>query len=114
MTTPPAEAKAQHYIPKFYLKGFTDRQGKLWVCEKFKPIRASKPKTEAPHAPTDHTHAERGERDETAEDILEEVGVEGRTDRPQTRKSAIQTDTRECWLRHDVHCLHVRQSPELA
>jgi hypothetical protein len=29
MTTNPAapEAKAQHYIPKLYLKGFTDKQG---------------------------------------------------------------------------------------
>ena len=84
MTTPPAEAKAQHYIPKFYLKGFTDRQGKLWVCERFKPIRASKPKTEA-HRPEYYTHAERGERDETAEDILE--GVESKA-APIIRKLA--------------------------
>ncbi|MGB9075133.1 MAG: DUF4238 domain-containing protein [Terriglobales bacterium] len=60
-------AKAQHYVPKFYLKGFTDQFGVLWVCEKFKPIRASKPKKEA-HRPDYYTHAEQGERDETAED----------------------------------------------
>jgi hypothetical protein len=66
------EVKAQHYIPRFYLKGFTDRQRKLWVCEKFKTIRASKPKHEA-HRPDYYTHAEQGERDETAEDTLEEI-----------------------------------------
>jgi Protein of unknown function (DUF4238) len=58
------KAKAQHYIPKFYLKGFTDKQGKLWVCEKFKPVRDSKPKLEA-HRPDYYTHADWGERDET-------------------------------------------------
>jgi Protein of unknown function (DUF4238) len=68
----PEEAKAQHYIPKFYLKGFTDEQGKLWVCEKFKPIRDSKPKLEA-HRPDYYTHAEQGERDETAENILKQA-----------------------------------------
>ena len=68
----PKEEKAQHYIPKFYLKGFTDKQGKLWVCEKFKSIRESKPKSEA-HRPDYYTHAEQGLRDETAEDTLEEI-----------------------------------------
>jgi len=68
----PNEEKAQHYIPKFYLKGFTDKQGKLWVCEKFKSIRESKPKSEA-HRPDYYTHAEEGLRDETAEDTLEEI-----------------------------------------
>jgi hypothetical protein len=41
------EPKAQHYIPNFYLNGFTDRSRVLWVYEKFKPLRASKPKNEA-------------------------------------------------------------------
>jgi hypothetical protein len=67
-----SEAKAQHYIPKFYLKGFTDTNGKLWVCEKFKPIRDSKPKLEA-HRPDYYTHAEKGERDETAENVLKQA-----------------------------------------
>jgi hypothetical protein len=71
-TNPLPEPKAQHYIPKFYLKGFTDKQGRLWVCEKFKPVRTSKPKHEA-HRPDYYTHAEQGERDETAEDTLEEI-----------------------------------------
>jgi hypothetical protein len=71
MTSIPAvpEAKAQHYIPKFYLKGFTDKQGALWVYEKFKPLRESRPKHEA-HRPDYYTHAEDGKRDETAEDVL--------------------------------------------
>jgi hypothetical protein len=71
-THAPREPKAQHYIPKFYLKGFTDKQGRLWVCEKFKPIRSSKPKHEA-HRPDYYTHAEQGQRDETAEDTLEAI-----------------------------------------
>jgi len=69
---PSPDAKAQHYIPKFYLKGFTDKQGSLWVYEKFKPLRESKPKKEA-HRPDYYTHAEKGERDETAEDLLKKV-----------------------------------------
>ena len=66
------DAKAQHYIPKFYLKGFTNKQGCLWVCEKFTPIRKSIPKYEA-HRPDYYTHGENGERDETAENILQEI-----------------------------------------
>jgi Protein of unknown function (DUF4238) len=84
----PEEAKAQHYIPKFYLKGFTDEQGKLWVCEKFKPIRDSKPKLEA-HRPDYYTHAEQGERDETAEEYIEASRVTSRSDCSQTCKPAI-------------------------
>jgi Protein of unknown function (DUF4238) len=72
---PLSESKAQHYIPKFYLKGFTDPKGKLWVCEKFKPIRESRPKDEA-HRPDYYTHADQGRRDETAENVLE--GAESR------------------------------------
>lgn len=67
-----SEQKAQHYIPKLYLKGFTDRQKRLWVCEKFKPIRSSRPRDEA-HRPDYYTHEERGERDETAENVLKQV-----------------------------------------
>jgi Protein of unknown function (DUF4238) len=39
--------QAQHYIPKFYLKGFADKSGALWVYERHKPLRESKPKYEA-------------------------------------------------------------------
>ena len=70
MATNP-ETKSQHYIPNFYLKGFSDR-GVLWVYEKFKPLRKSKPKDEA-HKPDYYTHAEQGERDETAEATLEAI-----------------------------------------
>jgi hypothetical protein len=69
------ETKDQHYIPNLYLKGFTDKEGILWVCEKFKPIRPSKPKCEA-NRPDYYTHSEKGGRDETAEDVLK--GVESR------------------------------------
>jgi hypothetical protein len=74
MATPQStiEPKAQHYIPKFYLKGFTDKQGALWVYEKFKPMRESTPKKEA-HRPDYYTHAEQGERDETAENVLRDT-----------------------------------------
>src|SRR6266446_8672967 len=72
MATPSSEQKAQHYIPNFYLKGFTDRQKRLWVCERFKPIRNSKPKDEA-NRPDYYTLAEQGRRNETAEDLLKQV-----------------------------------------
>lgn len=67
-----AEAKAQHYIPNFYLKGFTDKAGTLWVYEKFSPMRASTPKKEA-HRPDYYAHVEHGPRDETAENILKVI-----------------------------------------
>jgi hypothetical protein len=66
------EQKAQHYIPKFYLKGFTDKQGTLWVCERFKAIRASKPKKEA-HRADYYTVSDEDRRNETAEDILKQI-----------------------------------------
>ena len=69
-------AKAQHYIPRFYLKGFTDPKGKLWVYEKFQPMRESKPKFEA-HRPDYYSHSESGDRDETAEDMLKVVEFTG-------------------------------------
>jgi hypothetical protein len=74
MTTGPIalSAKAHHYIPKFYLKGFTGGDGKLWVYEKFQPMRESKPKFEA-HRPDYYSHSEAGDRDETAEDMLKVI-----------------------------------------
>jgi hypothetical protein len=66
------ESKAQHYVPNFYLKGFTDRNGSLWVYEKSQPPRQSKPKHEA-HRPDYYTHTDTGERDESIEDLLEKV-----------------------------------------
>jgi Protein of unknown function (DUF4238) len=38
---------AGHYIPEFYLKGFTEKKGLLWVHEKHATPRASSPKREA-------------------------------------------------------------------
>jgi hypothetical protein len=38
---------AGHYLPEFYLKGFTERKGLLWVHEKHLAPRASTPKHEA-------------------------------------------------------------------
>jgi hypothetical protein len=46
-----ATARAHHYIPVFYLKGFTSPaskdRGYLWVYEQGKPMRKSKPLNEA-------------------------------------------------------------------
>ena len=74
MTVTPlrSEAKAQHYIPNFYLKGFTDPNSVLWVYERFKPPRGSASKKEA-HKPDYYTHAEHGQRDETVEFELEAI-----------------------------------------
>ena len=70
MGNPPAQKpSAQHYVPKFYLKGFTDKQAVLWVYERFKPKRPSKPKHEA-NRPDYYTHSEHGFRDESAEATL--------------------------------------------
>ena len=38
---------AGHYIPEFYLKGFTEKKGLLWVHEKNASPRSSTPKREA-------------------------------------------------------------------
>jgi len=62
----------QHYIPKFYLKGFAGAKQKLYVYEKGKNYRESKPKDEANH-PDYYTHSESGTRDTTAEDSLQVV-----------------------------------------
>jgi hypothetical protein len=74
MGNPPAQPQpnAQHYVPKFYLKGFTDKDAVLWVYERFKPKRASKPKHEA-NRPDYYTHSEHGFRDESAEDELRKM-----------------------------------------
>ncbi len=49
-----------------------DKSRVLWVYERFKPKRASKPKREA-HRPNYYTHDEQGTRDETAEDVLKKI-----------------------------------------
>jgi|GEM_PF-3681584 len=65
----PVETQDQHYIPRLYLKGATDREGVLWVYEKLTPIKSSKPKHEA-HHPDYYTHSVLGYRDEEAEKTL--------------------------------------------
>ena len=54
---------------KFYLKGFTDPQKTLWVYEKGKPSRASKPKDEA-HRENYYTYEDKGYQDTTIERSL--------------------------------------------
>ncbi len=65
-------AKAQHYIPESYLKGFTDRNRVLWVCEKSKELRPSRPKDEAKKLDY-YTDTKDGTRDETAEKALSAI-----------------------------------------
>ncbi len=67
-----SQSRAQHYVPKFYLKGFTDPKGVLWVLERFKAPRASRPKDEA-HHPDYYCHTEKGEADDGAEDALQVI-----------------------------------------
>lgn len=66
------DKKAAHYIPQCYLKGFIDANRVLWVYEKFKAPRASKPKHEG-NLPDYYSHSEDGERDDTAEVLLGKI-----------------------------------------
>jgi hypothetical protein len=61
----------QHFIPKSYLKGFTEKKV-LWVCEQGKSIRASKPKEEA-NRPDYYTYERDGERDDSTERTLQKI-----------------------------------------
>lgn len=72
MATPAAAlAEAHHYVPQFYLKGFTEKKV-LWVYEQGKPPRDSKPKYEA-HRENYYTHNDRGTPDSTIEKMLSKV-----------------------------------------
>ena len=62
----------QHFIPNFYLKGFTDKSKSLWVYERHKPLRQSKPKEEA-NRPDYYTLNESTERDDTVERALSRI-----------------------------------------
>jgi hypothetical protein len=64
-------AEDQHYIPRSYLKGFTENKV-LWVCEQGKSIRRSKPKDEA-HRPDFYTYERDGKRDDSTERTLQKV-----------------------------------------
>jgi hypothetical protein len=70
--TPIPEPKDQHFIPRFYLKGFTDNHKLLYVYERFKPLRESKPKKEA-NRPDYYTLAGENGRDETAEGVFANI-----------------------------------------
>ena len=60
-------------MPKFYLKGFADKQGMLWVYEKGKNApRASKPKAEA-NRENYYVFTDRGTPDDGAEKLLSKV-----------------------------------------
>jgi hypothetical protein len=61
----------QHYIPKFYLKGFADKAKNLWVYEKHRPLRQSKPKNEA-HRP-DYYALDEGEDRDAVEHALSRI-----------------------------------------
>jgi hypothetical protein len=71
-SSPTAQSDDQHYIPKLYLKGFTGKNKKLYVYERGKSFRESKPKHEA-HRPDYYAHSEQGKRDTTAEDALKTI-----------------------------------------
>ena len=59
-----------HYVPKFYLKGFMDRQQVLWVYEKGQNApRASNPKQEG-HRENYYTFTDRDTPDDSTEKML--------------------------------------------
>jgi hypothetical protein len=59
-----------HYVPKFYLKGFTDKRGALWVYEHgVNAPRQSKPKHQG-HRANYYTFDDRGQPDASTEKVL--------------------------------------------
>lgn len=64
-----------HYIPQFYLEGFTDRNNNIWVYEKGNPsIRKSRPENEAYQKHYYSFTTPDGKKDsETFEDALSEI-----------------------------------------
>lgn len=62
-------SEAHHYVPKFYLKGFTDEHKTLWVYEKGRPPRRSRPKDEA-HRENYYTYDDKGYPDSSIEKVL--------------------------------------------
>ena len=66
----PQSTADHHYVPKFYLNGFSDRKGQLWVYEKSVVApRASTPKREGNRADY-YVFTELGEKDDSAELML--------------------------------------------
>src|ERR1700732_4798211 len=67
------EAADHHFVPKFYLKGFTGSSKKLWVYEKgCNAPRESTPKHEG-HLENYYTFTDRGYPDDQAEKMLAKV-----------------------------------------
>ncbi|MDR5729206.1 MAG: DUF4238 domain-containing protein [Terriglobia bacterium] len=59
-----------HYVPRFYLNGFTDKKGVLWAYEKGAAApRASKPKEEGSREDY-YVFTELGEKDDSTEQML--------------------------------------------
>jgi hypothetical protein len=72
MATPaqPAARADHHYVPKFYLKGFTDKNGSLWVYEKGRNApRESSPKAEG-NQENYYVFSDRGYPDDSAEKVF--------------------------------------------
>jgi hypothetical protein len=75
MGSPPQSARTadHHYIPKFYLKGFTDKEGSLWVYENGKTApRRSTTKHEG-HRENYYVFEDRGFPDDSTEKMLSRV-----------------------------------------
>jgi Protein of unknown function (DUF4238) len=66
------DSRSAHYISECYLKGFMDVNRVLWVYEKFKAPKASKPKDEA-QLPDYYSHSEDGPRNDKAEALLGKI-----------------------------------------
>jgi len=65
--------KEHHYVPRFYLKGFTENK-KLWVYEQHQKPRESKPKDEASRPDFYSLDAdETGERNDAPEKQLARI-----------------------------------------
>ena len=70
--------KRQHYLPKFYLAGFTNESGKFWIFDREnKEFRIQTPKNTAVEKEYYTLINEKGERDYIIEDLVS--FVEGHT-----------------------------------
>src|SRR5437588_12048932 len=67
--------RAHHFVPRFYLGGFTDPTATkpfLWVYEKNKPIRRSRPEAEA-HWRDFYAFEDKGHKNFKIEEILSSI-----------------------------------------
>jgi hypothetical protein len=78
-------------VPKFYLKGFMDRQQVLWVYEKGQNApRASTPKKEG-HRENYYTFTDRGTPDDSTEKMLSKAESMVAPSLPRSRNLAIRS-----------------------